>query len=71
MSPNDKSLRIGSVWLAVQVKLLGNSRDREIVKNMSPRDSSLRTGSIWLDFVTGENALDSQKSFRPITSHIV
>ena len=44
----------------LQVKVLGNSRDREKVKNMSPGDSSLRTGSIWLAFVTGENALDSQ-----------
>ena len=36
---------------------------------MSPGDSSLRTGSIWLDFVTGENVLDSQKCF--ITFHIL
>ena len=43
-------------------EVLGNSRDREIVQNTSPDDSSLRTGSIWLDFVTGENALDSQNA---------
>ena len=36
---------------------------------MSTGDSSLRTRTIWLAFVTGENALDNQKSF--ITSHIV
>ena len=36
---------------------------------MSPGDSSLRTGSFWLAFVTGENALDSQKCFK--TYHIV
>ena len=50
------------------MKLLGNSCDREIVQNVSPGDSSLRTDSNWLAFVTGENALDSQKCF--ITSHI-
>ena len=50
------------------MKLLGNSRDREIVQNMSPVDRSLITGSIWLAFITVENALDSQNCF--ITSHI-
>ena len=49
------------------MKLLGNSRDQEMVQNMSPGDSSQRTGSVWLAFVTGENASDSQKGF--ITSY--
>ena len=48
-----------SGWLLSQLKLLGNSHDREIVKNMSRDDSSLRTSSIWQAFVTGENASDS------------
>ena len=58
---------VQSGWLLPQVKLLGDSCDREIVKNMSPGDSSLRTGSIWLAFVTGESAFNSQKCF--ITSY--
>ena len=50
--------------------LLGNLREREIVRNMSLGDSSLRTrGSICLAFVTDENALDSQNCF--ITTRIV
>ena len=36
---------------------------------MSQADSSLRIGSRWLAFVTGENALGSQKCF--ITLHIL
>ena len=68
MSPGDSSLRAGqSYWLLSQVKLPGNSRDRELGQNMSSGDISLRTVSIWLAFVIDEIALDSQKSF--ITSY--
>ena len=40
------------------MKLLGNSRYREIVQNTGTSDSSLRTGSNWLASVTGEKALN-------------
>ena len=57
MSTDDSSLRTGSNWLAFvtggkDVRLLGNSRNREIGQNMSTDDSSLRTGSNWLAFLT-------------------
>ena len=69
MSPDDSSLRIGSISLLLSQEKMSNSCDREIVQNMSLGNSSLRTSSFWLAFVAGENALDNQKCF--IISHIV